>query len=112
MTPNKENIAKWVAALRSGKYEQFFGPGLYKNGKFCAMAVGADIIVNPDIPGKYTDEEDFYARMSDITLLTFCGVEEFWIEKNGKLYSLKELNDDMKLSFNEIADLIEAQYLT
>lgn len=114
MTPNKENIRKWVEALRSGRYNQYFpeGYGYYKEEKFCALAVAKDIIVNPVTPGKYITEDEYIKTVSKVDAESYYGVQNFLIKKDGILYSFGELNDEMKLSFNEIAGLIEAQYLT
>lgn len=114
MMPNKENIRKWVEALRSGRYSQYFpdGYGYYKDGKFCALAVAKDIIINPVTPGKYVTEDEFIQTTYKVDAESYYGIQNFLIKKDGILYSFGQLNDDMKLSFNEIADLIEAQYLT
>ena len=44
MTPNKENIQKWVDGLLSGEYEQGRGK-LNKDGKFCCLGVACEVAI-------------------------------------------------------------------
>ena len=94
--------ARWVAALRSGKYEQGVG-GLKHNDKYCCLGV-----LRMVMGGECRENE---------TLLTEKETEELWETTNlndvkvkigGILASLVNHNDDGR-TFAEIADAIEEQ---
>ncbi len=119
MKPTKKQIEKWVAALRSGKYQQTEG-SLQNIEGFCCLGVACKEFA-PEytlnaltnfLSGQLPDSND--------------GAPE-WLElidddfKNRvKDFSLSDLNDGIILngviflerhSFDEIADLLEAVYI-
>lgn len=115
----KEVADKWVAELRSGKYEQ--GKGyLNKDGKFCCLGVLCDLAakegevskIDADIPsGKYI-QYDKSLKFAPISVRTWSGLRTSggafrYSDKNFELYSL---NDDDGLSFEEIANVIEKNW--
>ena len=86
MTP--ESKAKWLAALRSGKYKQ--GKGMLKcEGRYCCLGVAVEI-------GISTPNELFPE--------TLCTEEDFLDECLQR--KLASLNDGGR-SFKKIADYIE-----
>lgn len=124
---NPEVKAKWLEALRSGKYTQ--GQAVlkvYENGKptYCCLGVLCDI--NPDL-GEWKDEGDstyrnktrlradtFRMSDSDIPNALSYGyayiphaMHELTGLDEAAQSELANLNDDRKLSFAEIADWIE-----
>ena len=93
MTMDPAIKKKWVAALRSGEYEQ--GQGyLQKDGKFCCLGVLCHVCGAEESLGRLTDWPD--ANTTDSSRLTWPEVNE-----------LAAMNDDDNLSFPEIADWIE-----
>ena len=100
MTP--EFKAKWVAALRSGKYQQ--GINVLRNGdKFCCLGVACDLI-DPDAwerdNGYGTGDEMAWQELNtDGMDLPFIGISD--------AETLSNMNDS-GYTFEEIADYIEA----
>ena len=107
------NVNKWVAALRSGKYQQGFG-SLNINGNYCCLGVLADInniptrksaastIVCYDfLPWENNDEN--FGTIPD----------EWWLTHTGFRHTLKSqlitMNDIDKKSFADIANRIESE---
>jgi hypothetical protein len=121
---NKEIADRWVAALRSGEYEQ--GRGQLREGKsFCCLGVLCDIYQKEQGKGHWQDlqENGLYEFADDeigldwsevlpdhvmewagmcTTAGTFAMGEEF--------NTLVELNDDDGSSFPQIADTIEQKW--
>ena len=95
MTP--EFKAKWVAALRSGKYKQGRG-ALRKGDTFCCLGVACDLI-DKDGWEDGTFGMGWNGTGCESTDLPFINSDE--------AISLSELNDKERLSFKEIADYIE-----
>lgn len=101
---NKDNVRKWVAALRSGKYEQTTS-FLYDNGRYCCLGVLCEI-AGIQHEGRFFDGEDNFlpARAKD-----WIGVFD-----SDPLIGPNEasaLNDEHGKTFSEIADLIEYYWL-
>jgi len=113
---NKENLSKWIAALRSGKYKQGVGALKYPetsdvNGPclHCAVGVACEVM-NPN--GFYLKESEksddgviievkvFYFKSLD-ALPEWLGVLAFSIG------IIERLNDENRFTFNEIADYLE-----
>ena len=113
MTP--EFKSKWVAALRSGKYQQ--GRGVLRNGdKFCCLGVACDLIdpdawerdngyspsggpMAPDNGYGTGDEMAWQGLNTETVDLPFIGISD--------AKALSAMNDRQS-SFEEIADYIEA----
>lgn len=117
-TPNRENIAKWVEALRSGDYTQGIGALASFEGEsvqYCCLGVASEI------SGVCQIKKD---AMSDGRgVLAYDGSRSFlpmsvqeWLGVDGdapdvRAGALSAINDD-GASFAEIADLIEAEWLS
>lgn len=124
---NPEIKAKWVAALRSGEYEQGRG-SLLRDGKHCCLGVLCEIAVQENVITKATydtPENSLPEFQSSVTVFDEGPGEQFsvlpekvidWagldggnpIVDDGKS-NLASLNDNAGLSFDEIADVIETQ---
>lgn len=114
MALNK-NAKKWVAALRSGKYKQGKG-ALHKVSKsrhhtFCCLGVACEIY-------RKENEIKVVKYGSHIIYNEKAGVlpqevtDWLGLDNNGGYYSKSSLmshNDEDRLSFEEIADIIESQ---
>lgn len=125
---NPEVKAKWVAALRSGNYDQAMGSlkievsdtQLYCClGVLCELAVEAGVIPpgerHEDQPNKHSyyflGEDEFlpsevmtWANL-DSNNGIYCPSDDVWLNDQ----ALTDLNDNGK-SFNELADIIENNF--
>ncbi len=96
--------AKWVAALRSGKYQQGCGRLRNELNEFCCLGVALDLIDPKAWSGIRWNE--LYGTEIGVTA-SLIGLPR----KDSSVYRLAEMNDgeiDRKHSFTEIADWIEA----
>lgn len=96
---NKELKAKWVAALRSGKYGQCQGVLRDFDG-YCCLGVLREIIAP-----RSTDSDDDWAALSH-DMSEMAGLRRYGIGPNNEQETLAAMNDEGK-SFDEIADYIE-----
>lgn len=130
---NKENIRKWVAALRSGEYEQ--GTGfLNKNGKYCCLGVACDLAVKDGVGIEvsacteshregvtlYGGFHGYMPAAVDEWLGSIATVAGFSTDEldivigktdDGWELAASSANDDEEWDFNRIADAIEKKYL-
>jgi len=124
---NQEIKAQWVAALRSGEYEQGQG-ALNSDGKFCCLGVLCELAVNAGVTTRaYNDNgETVWASCGPFleTQILPYAVQQ-WAALDGgnpavsldgcDFPTLAELNDGLNdgehdyppYSFDQIADLIE-----
>lgn len=122
---NKENIQKWVDALRSGKYPQtknkLKGPdGYCALGVACRVAIdnGVPIEERVEIPNGITHFGG--TTYSQGYLASLPGLVIHWLGTNGDpllmlddgiLAETSMCNDELGLDFKQIAHLIENTYL-
>lgn len=104
---------KWVAALRSGKYKQTIS-SLYDAGGFCCLGVmcalrGAklDEMDQVSLPGELPNFNELFNIDSDHAEFFSGGGEAWQVPYCGEMVYLSELNDDHRLSFKQIANIIE-----
>lgn len=91
--------AKWLAALRSGKYEQANGTLKTDGGRMCCLGVLRDVME----PGaSYEDEETIYLRSEHCPSGLIDGHRSILAHMNDGTNSYHQH------SFAEIADWIEA----
>lgn len=107
---NPELKAKWIAALRSGEYEQTTG-ALCRIGeddgkpRYCCLGVLLEVLGVPseqiELRRAYQDEDGFYNRWGALS--------EGQTDKYGvhNQTTLMDMNDDDQQSFAQIADYIE-----
>ena len=96
-----ENQQKWVAALRSGDYEQGRG-SLQRGDKYCCLGVACVVAeINGVSVTKFEGEIDGGGLWSQKAVKDWVGLSD----KEGRLISA---NDRDEWSFAEIADLIES----
>lgn len=122
---NKDKIRLWVDALRSGQYKQTDG-GLRRTvndeKRYCCLGVACDVAIKDGLDlkvrefgGSLYDEfgEDEDGGHLPIEVQQWLGVTTASpkVVFSGEVRELAVLNDDFKLDFNEIADLIEAEFL-
>lgn len=104
---------KWVAALRSGKYKQTIS-SLYDAGGFCCLGVmcalrGAklDEMDQVSLPGELPNFNELFNIDSDHADFFSGGGEAWQVPYCGEMVYLSALNDDYRLSFKQIANIIE-----
>jgi len=128
--PTAEQLAnrkEWVAALRSGKYEQGAG-ALNADGRFCCLGVACDIF-GPRLGLEWgpAELEGVLAMEGQGAYLPIAVAAELGINTDGRLTvpvftfaqdgeeeetsSLAGLNDDTYYAFAQIADVVEEQFI-
>lgn len=123
--PNKENIKKVVDALRSGEFIQGFNKleyvrdGVTKNcclGVACRVAMqnGVDLRTHQSIfDSRITAFDDEIAGLPK-AVLNWLGINDEFLrldKPSGQRTNAMRLNDTHRWSFDQIADLIEGNYL-
>lgn len=118
MEPNKENIKKWVDALRNDGFAQDKS-WLHTNRGFCCLGVACEVAIKNSLPLSISkdDEYTFYDGMGGIlppSVQNWLGIDDSDpnLVKDGRYYRCSVLNDDKNFSFAAIADAIEATYLS
>lgn len=113
---NKENIRKWVDALRSGKYKQCTG-ALTKDGAFCCLGVACETAI---LDGLKIDKDGFMYDMemdvlpNSVTLWLGLGGgdDDPFLSVDKEHYcSATNWNDIERKNFEQIAEMIERTYL-
>ncbi len=115
---NKRQMLKWIKALRSGEYKQTTGV-LNDSTGFCCLGVGCKVLVDSSllirdrgfIDGGVASDQEFAPSWLKAVSDDFC-------TRTGN--SLEAMNDGIRLNaqgltttmtFDEIADLLEAVYI-
>lgn len=116
--PNRENIRKWVDALRSGEYRQGYGR-LRSDGSnaYCCLGVACDVSgVGRWTGSLYETDGEMPWGVSGLELpnpvVRWLGLDDRdpYMESAGG-DSLSSLNDSENWDFDKIADLLESEYL-
>lgn len=122
---NLDNIRKGVAALRSGEYKQARG-ALRVNDRYCCLGVLCDVYRKETGIEEWVKIPTQHMAGTAYQFLDIVGVLPVevmkwlgWSETNptvshpilGSKHTLAHLNDGHKLSFSEIADVIEQNFL-
>lgn len=133
---NKQLIKQWVDTLRSGKYQQGLTVLKSIDNKFCCLGVLCDIAKHLIyLDWELEDSDDMSYKIQDTCtvlpedLINLLGVNSSRVlimRTNSKLQeylgneeiatmsrhtTLVTLNDYYKLSFNQIADILEEEFL-
>lgn len=101
----KENIRKWVKALRSGRYVQ--GKGQLKGAGYCCLGVACELELAE--PNSERSWAAFPTRGSMEKSMGLCPDPK--VRTNNGYITVARLNDEENYSFEEIADAIERTYL-
>ncbi len=122
---NKAIKAQWISALRSGEYTQGYGALNIGNTKFCCLGVLCDLHkkdnrINPKsgycdwIKLHESNKLSYLDRTEELpaSVYKWAQLQESIpaVHYNGKPIILSVLNDQLRLSFQEIADLIEINF--
>ncbi len=104
---NKENVQKWVDALRSGEYRKARGKFFGSHGEACAIGVGIIAMQRdtglPCISSSTGTIQDFKEWAGGIPLLK--------VDDDDDTVSIPYANDILDLPLTEIGDLIQKSYL-
>lgn len=120
---NEEIKAKWIAALRSGKYvqgvERLHRKSL-NNDEFCCLGVLCEIAADNDVVdrvgtdysiGYWNRMTEGYASWASLptSVMLWAGLrqDDPVINPFESATTLSNLNDSQRLSFDEIATVIE-----
>ena len=113
---NKENIRKWVEALRSGEYRQ--GRKLLRVGdRFCCLGVACDVSNvgewqrRKGITFEYEEEMGMLPPAVCDWLGVASGDPVLYVSDK-RADKASQLNDRDHFTFSQIADAIERTYLT
>lgn len=126
---NKELAIKWVAELRSGKWPQ--GRGfLNHEGRFCCLGVLCEIMVEEGLADRYQvgshtvtywekgmQGDETWTAYPVPSLQKLAAVDPgpnetgFTVTYKGQRVDVYVLNDRHRLSFAEIADIIEKEWI-
>lgn len=114
---------KWIAALRSGDYEQGKG-ALHKDGKFCCLGVLCDL-AKKDLNMDWTTLEgaeaglklfDNHDDLPPLTVREWAGlsngnpeVHDVGDDNHEWARPLSDWNDEQDYDFNQIAELINRE---
>lgn len=119
---NTAVIQKWVKALRSGEYKQTNGTLRDQDG-FCCLGVLCEVAVKEGViaPAVINQHDEYvYAETATSVLpeevWEWAGLEGSSPQSNFTEgaedgWAYYELNDTVGLTFEEIADILEGQYL-
>jgi hypothetical protein len=120
---NVENMRKWVDRLRDPQAKQAKWKLRGADGAMCAMGHACDVsglgawwLDKDDVEEHWVFGESpalgYFATLDGV--LDWLGVEdgEVVVSFGGDVGDVVELNDDVQLSLPEIADLIEAEFLS
>lgn len=103
-----EKQKKWIEALRSGKYKQ--GRGfLKKDNCFCCLGVACEIFkeeLNLEVTDDEYDCSNDYLPLKVVKFLNLVSDSGANVDPNIDM-TLVMLNDDMGMSFEEIANELE-----
>lgn len=106
---NEVNMAKWIVALRSGKYRQGLRQ-LRMNGAYCCLGVACDI------SGLGEWRQSFYATPAGASEITLPGPVSAWLGTTdnpevGPDLRCVSANDNLHWDFNHIAAALEETHL-
>lgn len=130
---NRENMQKWVDALRSGEFKQGKGH-LRVNDTYCCLGVACELALRDGVELPVEIHAAQCNHAVDLKEKHSGGMYEYdggssvlpkqvsdWLgigvahplarDDDGELRGVAELNDLHGMDFNRIADAIEAEYL-
>jgi hypothetical protein len=107
-----ENALKWAAALESGEFEQG-REALNSNGQFCCLGVACEVAIREGVPLE-KKEHSLYTVYYDGERDMLPPSVQAWLSlaDSAGAYAggrLIEDNDDRRLTFKEIAEIIRTE---
>lgn len=115
---NEVNMAKWIVALRSGKYEQGHRR-LHRDGKFCCLGVACDVSglgqwkpYGDSTKGYLIGGTEVTAMLSPpVSAWLGIGCDDPRLDTDGTTITCTYANDVRAYTFPRIADALESRYL-
>lgn len=109
---NTEMKSEWLAALRSGDYEQARGKlKNFDSTEFCCLGVLCDLVAKKG-DGEWDSTNAYikfqYEDTASDTVLPIALQRELGIPADIQR-ELVDMNDDLRFSFDQIADYIELE---
>ena len=121
-TPNRDNIQKWVDALRSGDYKQGNGCLRDHNDNYCCLGVACEVLGLEAVISKHIPDHDRYQYDNEIYFLPAAARDLLGLASDDSIIGYDPVqsepicasgaNDQLHLDFNEIADMLEKEYLS
>lgn len=105
-------VRAWVEDLRSGKYEQGKKALKTADGKFCCLGVACETAVRLGIIPKAVQDKSGMPDPWFYQLMEWFDDKPNFVLVNGRLTSLICHNDQHGHTFEQIADGLEAMFLT
>ncbi len=100
---------KWIEALKSGEYKQGTGRLRKTDNRYCCLGVLCDVYAKT-LNKEWRKANDFYFSF-DGSYSSLSPTVEKWAGINVvKQSELIHLNDDERLTFDQIADHIEEKF--
>jgi len=101
---NPEIREAWVQALRSGAYKQVFGIYAGADNERCAWGVLNQLYTDAHLADEYSYlTPGDYGHPNNRLVHEWSGVSlDFWVR-------VVDLNDRLRMSFDQIADIIERE---
>lgn len=116
MKINKKQFKKWIKALRSGKYKKTTGT-LEDEYGFCCLGVACKVLnksnilydgfIEGTLPFDQPNSPKWLKKIND----NFQNITSLNRDLHQSIYNLTDLNDTEEMSFDEIADVLEAVYI-
>lgn len=104
----KQRLNEWIAALRSGDWEQGSGTLQCGDGSFCCLGVLCDLI-DADAWEKGNDGYvSWNGACGDLTQVSFSCVPDDYFLAEDLQNTLIGMNDQQGASFDDIANYLEA----
>lgn len=133
MRMNQDVKALWLTALRSGKYKQATGSLQTSDNKFCCLGVLCELAVEAGVIERKQSSPEYAYRYKPLPredgmsvygsstglfreVMDWAGIEtaaasyETSVEPNDIDRNLVGLNDGLRHSFEQIADVVETQF--
>lgn len=110
--PNKKNIKKWTTRLRDPNLLQGFGQLGTPDGKRCCLGVACDVAVEEGVINPPVTHPSGALRYAGNSIFLPQAVMD-WLGLPAPItHTLAYCNDGQRLSFSQIADLIDDKYLS
>ena len=108
-------IRAWIKALRSGKYKQGVGE-LHNDGRFCCLGVLCDLYRKSTKDGYWT-EDGFVYGYESVAAYGLPPIVQAWAGVTNENPSIctdaaltaVDANDSLEMTFDQIADKLEAE---
>lgn len=102
----QDKIKLLTDALRSGEYKQHFG-NLRRDDRFCILGVACDIYAKKTGKAYWTKNNFQSVNGTSFVSMPYC--VNRWFDFKSVSSTLMKLNDNEKLTFEQLADFIDKE---